>query len=521
MLHFRSAKAWAALVSGTLVAGLTWSAQTPLVQAATPVTYQSSAGFSGQQGAAGWSYQQFDGTSYTNLTSYDAAHARWQGGKAYLWVAGAYMHPEAGLDAVKRWTAPAAGSVTVTGTVALAASGGNGVQAAITHGSQWLWSADVTTTAAVTASTSAITVAAGDSLVFKVYDRGDTAYDQTQWDPTVTFTATAPATPATAWSATLGPVGTVPNRAAVPTYNITPDGHVSVLPDGNGRWLMFWSEFADYRTVGTGPHPEDQTQLTPTTPVFGGRDTSVCRWDNGGSWLMNVYRLADGRLVGFYHAEDHWCNVANPDGVAWKSIAVTYSTDDGVTWSPGQQIITSSASKPATPVINGVDQWGGDGDPTVIWDPSHSRWVAFYQDGTLRMAISTDPTGAPGSWHKYDNGSFSQPGLGGQDSSLTQLDRNAGANPSVHWNSYLDEWVMVWGGWDGNVYIASSTDLIAWSTPRVLATSTFTAGHAWYPTIIGDSDTAAGQTAQLYYADLSSDFTTRHFVTRSITFTRS
>jgi len=31
-----------------------------------------------------------------------------------------------------------------------------------------------------------------------------------------------------------------------------------------------------------------------------------------------------------------------------------------------------------------------------------------------------------------------------------------GGNPSLHWNKYLELWVMVYHGWNGNIYITTS-----------------------------------------------------------------
>ena len=40
---------------------------------------------------------------------------------------------------------------------------------------------------------------------------------------------------------------------------------------GRGKYMMFWSEFANSRTVGDSQFPEDQKTLEPVDDVFGGR----------------------------------------------------------------------------------------------------------------------------------------------------------------------------------------------------------------------------------------------------------
>jgi hypothetical protein len=319
------------------------------------------------------------------------------------------------------------------------------------------------------------------------------------------------------WSVTVGVPEVVPNAAGVPIYRWFPDGHITVMPDGAGKWMMFWAEFDSYRTLGNTPYPENHTILSPQTKVFGGRGGTS--WDNGGSWLMAVFRVSGEELVAFYHAEDHWA-APNPDGIAWKSIAVTYSADNGVTWTPGEQIITGWQAKPETP------QWGGAGDQGVVWDAESERWVCFYQEqaesggAKLHVAVSSDPLGSRGTWYKWDGKDFTVPGLGGKGAPLPSFKNRQGANPSLHWNTYLEQWIMVYGGWDGVTYIASSQDLIHWTPSQALVRSD-QGGRAWYPTIIGeDGDAVAGQSARLYYADISADFVSRKFYGSTLTFSR-
>jgi len=324
----------------------------------------------------------------------------------------------------------------------------------------------------------------------------------------------APASPHD-WDFSVSDAELVPNNPGVPIYRWFPDGHIAVLQDGADQWIMFWAEFESYRSLGDAPFPEAQTVLSPATKVFGGRGGDG--WDNGGSWLNSVFRLSGDHLIGFYHAEDHW-TPPDPGGVAWKSVAVTYSNDNGVTWAPGEQIITGWKTRPDTP------EWGGAGDQCVVWDTENERWVCYYQEqvengeAQIHVAVSSDPLGSPGTWYKWDGRAFTVPGLEGKGAPLPAFIGREGGNPSVHYNTHLERWIMVYGGWDGTTYISSSTDMIHWDTPRALAVSD-QGGRAWYPTIVGDEgDTVAERVANLYYADIAADFSSRKFYKRTITF---
>ena len=311
------------------------------------------------------------------------------------------------------------------------------------------------------------------------------------------------------WQVELSAAEDVANPVNYPHFAYYPDGHISVIPDGN-EYIMFWAEFESHRSVGSTQFVEDQNMLQPSNAVFGSRG-NFDTYDNGGSWLMSVFREQNDDFIGFFHAEDHWYPHTSND-IAWKSIGVTYSNNKGITWQTGNQIITSATPKPATPT------WGGTGDCCVVWDHINNRWLCYYQEQTISMAISTDPKGAPGTWKKYYFGGFTEDGLGGRQSPLPGLSSVPGGNPSVHWNTYLMKWVMVWHGWNPtNIYISVSADGIVWDTPKSIIVSEI-AGRAWYPTVIGTTDVEAGQVAKIYYADIAPDFSYRNFKSRTITF---
>jgi hypothetical protein len=261
----------------------------------------------------------------------------------------------------------------------------------------------------------------------------------------------------------------------------------------------------------------------PQNQLFHGR-VETTNYDNGGIWLMSVFRSSGPHLIGFFAAEDQYCCPRDPQQVAWRSLGVASSQDDGVTWSTGQQILTAGEQRPA---LDQPHLWGGNGDGSAIWDPQHCRWMMFYQHEYLTAAVSSDPAGRPGTWKKYfkptpsDPGDFTEPGLGGRDSPLEGVDQIHGGNPSVHFNDYLGKWVMVYHGWDPQVsYITASTDLLHWEKPVFLVKTANPPGRGWYPTIIGETDLRAGRSAHLYYTDMDKD-DGRYFMLRTITFLRS
>lgn len=300
-------------------------------------------------------------------------------------------------------------------------------------------------------------------------------------------------------------------KPALSIYPFSPDGHISYFQSGDVH-QMYWPGEPSFRSVGANLFEMKDARAV----LFRGGKGS---FDNGGAWLYSVFPQGNNRLLGFYHAEDHeFAADPNSHFIAWKSIALATSNDNGRTWKKQGQIIRSATSKPDKPT------WGGNGDFCVVWDKSHNRWVCFYQEHYLCMAVSADPQGKPGTWKKYFQDSFSQPGLGGRNSPIPDLRDFPGGNPSMHYNAFLQKWVMVWHTWDNgtphpnSIYISTSEDLLHWSQPKVLLAAQGKE-RFWYPTIIGGSDVQAGQKAWLCYAWFEDKVKSeREFLAREIIF---
>lgn len=321
------------------------------------------------------------------------------------------------------------------------------------------------------------------------------------------------------WDFTLG-AKTVISQSKFPAEGrgFFTDSNIPVVKLGS-KYYAFWSSYRSFRTVATTPLLQNHAKvLTSSTAVFGGRQPDNGKsngFNDGGMWMIGVEKLNDGRLAGFFHAESHWYPRSTYGYLAYKSLGVAYSSDSGKTWSAPVQILKHQQDKPATAA------WSGLGDACVIYNKLKGKFYTYYAPSSglaaICMASSSDPTGAAGSWQKWYRGSFSQPGIGGAESAISNLSSKPGGNPSVHWNTYLNSFVMAWHGWDGKIYISTSADGESWEAPRLLLED---GAKAWYPVMIGTSGTEGGQTLTLYYAcDFKADGT-RSLVYRTITFNK-
>jgi hypothetical protein len=171
----------------------TWSSSSEVrfsMSTSTASTFKASADFSGTQGFRGWSYLDSTGAPLV----YDSASSQWKGVEAYLWIWASGFHPGTGRDVVRRWTAPQAGAILITGNVRdLAAGGGDGVVAIIRQNGVELWRTTIVNgnSAGVNFSL-AKSVAINDRIDFVVNRNGNYNYDSTTFDPTVVLTPAMP-----------------------------------------------------------------------------------------------------------------------------------------------------------------------------------------------------------------------------------------------------------------------------------------------------------------------------------------
>jgi hypothetical protein len=282
-----------------------------------------------------------------------------------------------------------------------------------------------------------------------------------------------------------------PPHTGLPIYKYSPDGHCTVFQTDSDVW-MFWPGVDSYRSSGPSLFEMFDCEKVLSPGPQGG-------FDSGGAWLYTVLRGKEGRMLGFYHAEDKKFPL-NPESnfIAYKSIARCVSEDSGLTWKKREQILTSHEPKPRRAA------WSGLGDHCIVWNSQASRLMCFFQEkGQLCVAMSRDSQGNVGSWRKWYQGSFSEPGLGGRVTPIPAFARHPGGNPSVLWNTFLQRWLIAWHGWGGDLWISSSTNLMDWSPPKILLKKPPGKAKAWYPTLVGTSDKVGGERLRLLYAEFS------------------
>jgi hypothetical protein len=264
----------------------------------------------------------------------------------------------------------------------------------------------------------------------------------------------------------------------------------------------------------------------------------------GGAWMEAVVADEGGTWYGYYHNEIVGAACAGSEKSVPR-IGAARSTDRGRTWQDLGPVLEASPGSVRCSTRNHYFL-GGVGDFSVALDRNgqylYFLYTQYFEPANVGVSVARmnwaardRPAGElmvwqSGAWLPPDWASFSED-AGNADEGLW-LHRaatpvhpavsswdDAGRNvdvfwgPSVHWNSYLESWVMLlnransdqWG--QEGIYISFNPTLDRpddWSAPALL----FQGGH-WYPQVIGleanrGTDKEAGQTARLFVGGRSS-----------------
>ena len=203
------------------------------------------------------------------------------------------------------------------------------------------------------------------------------------------------------------------------------DCPMASLNNSNGTTTFF--ETANnhyYRYTGTAANPL-QTQLSDFTWNMNGY--------SGKNWLMNLYQVSGGTLLGFVHREDQRGGQVNgPDGLYYSGGSYYYqglaeSTNGGASWNylgdvlqpqgNGTTVNLQNSNVAGMPYLinNGYfyvyyDEHTGTGTNDLVY-PAVAR--ASVSDVLAAVASNTTPT-----FNKYNNGSWTQPGMTGLGSPI-------------------------------------------------------------------------------------------------------
>jgi len=268
-------------------------------------------------------------------------------------------------------------------------------------------------------------------------------------------------------------------------------------------------------------------------------------WPGGGIWMEAVIKDVDGTWYGYYHNENvaNMCRGTDGSDKVIPRIGAARSRDRGATWEP-LGVILEAPPRTYDCTTDNTYFVGGVGDFSVQLDPA-SRDLYFFHSLYLRELSSQGVGVARLAWADRDapNGKITvwrgsswipatPVGNGGTPrwiypaagpifpaaESWHDDDRVVDAfwGPSVHWNTYLQRYVMLLNRAKNTDYVqegiyisytAALDDPRRWSAPSKILN-----GGTWYPQVLGieagaGTDKTAGEWARFYMMGAS-----RHFL---------
>ena len=280
----------------------------------------------------------------------------------------------------------------------------------------------------------------------------------------------------------------------------------------DGEFRMFTSTGVPMMSRGTGQFAQYEPE-----EIWGDRA------DHFPMWMEAVWLDPDGTLYGWYHHEPG--GLCKGSTLTAPQIGAVVSFDGGYSFYD-QGIILSSGDPVDCSAKNGFFA-GGHGDFSVIVDRDHNYFYFFFSNyggdpasqgvAVARMAFEDRRNPVP-TLQKYFDGDWAEPGLGGRVTpvfpaavSWQRSDTNSFWGPSIHWNTYLESYVLLLNhacckpNWpQEGIYISFNpdpSDPEAWTRPEKILQDTGY-GPGYYPQVLGtgpaETDTLAGHVARLY-----------------------
>jgi hypothetical protein len=301
--------------------------------------------------------------------------------------------------------------------------------------------------------------------------------------------------------------------------------------DGQSQVLVVTST-AGLPSLASGPQLR---RLGGTSPIV------MVPWPGGGIWMEAVVTDDDGTLYGYYHNEIG-APACEEEGSTklMPRIGAARSRDHGATWEP-LGVVLEAPPGTYDCQTNNLYFVGGVGDFSVRLDPESRDLYFFYSQyirfdrlqgvGVARLAWADrdNPSGKIMVWNSrtwlparqvtFANGSVRWiypaavpifPALEPWHDDDTEVDAFWG--PSVHWNSYLGQYVMLLNhakdaAWtQEGIYVSFAprvTDPTLWTKPVKILDA-----GLWYPQVMGledgsGTDKEAGRWARFFMGGMS------------------
>jgi hypothetical protein len=241
-------------------------------------------------------------------------------------------------------------------------------------------------------------------------------------------------------------------------------------------------------------------------------------------------RGSDDRFIAIYHGENHdgmgKMEGNDINGAVWS---VCLAMIDPVSGRIERRGDILRADKPKRPIAGQPHEVAalriqGVGEPCMTPDRDGNYLLCYYTEASNRLdrrvciCVARSPIeegGAPGTWKKFHQGRWEEPGLGGHETPVLTAEGGDVGQTYVTFVKAWDRYVIVFchQGFEdfqagqakqSGIYVATSQDGVRWTTPRrIMAELTvFKTGKpcVQHPTLLVNSATKDRLSGRLYYA---------------------
>ncbi len=250
------------------------------------------------------------------------------------------------------------------------------------------------------------------------------------------------------------------------THGNIVDANCNTYWDGEQLWVFYTGDNVFNRYVG--PDMDHLTKLEPSKLIgfdaFHGDDVY---WTNG------IYVDENGRWYTTLHVEYNYGNGAAHE----RKIMYAISDDNAATWTRRETIITGDGPENAAE-CQGRYETFGCGDNKLYVDEKSGYIYCYYAKSLIdrksgemfkTICAARSPISAKmakGSWQKWYNGEWCEPGIGGHDSPLFSPPSTAAV---VTYNTYLERYMAI--GFQkpsdmGFISTCTSLEENDWTTPQ-------------------------------------------------------
>lgn len=160
--------------------------------------YYAGEGFGSTQAGNRWSYQfSENGTTWSDLSTYDSTTERWRNSETVPLVGRFEMHPDtcSSCWVGRAWSAPRAGIVSIRASALKSGLGGNGLIVRVTKNNNVIWGPQIVggnERVGIETILNDVSVQANDVVRFEANNNGENTYDMLSWSPAIAYTEASP-----------------------------------------------------------------------------------------------------------------------------------------------------------------------------------------------------------------------------------------------------------------------------------------------------------------------------------------